>query len=79
MDGPRNVNTGDFPSCLHERLKELNWNRRVLAEKMNVSVATVGNWLRGICFPEISSRDRLCKLLGMSAKQLRLPPFNEED
>ena len=77
MDGPRNVNTGDFPSCLQERLKELNWNRRVLAEKMGVSVATVGNWLRGICFPEIGSRDRLCKLLGTSAKQLRLPPFNE--
>lgn len=79
MDGPRNVNTGDFPRRLYERLKESNWNRRVLAEKMNVSVATVGNWLRGICFPEIRSRDRLCKLLGMSANQLRLPPFNEED
>ena len=79
MDVPRSGSTREFARRLAERLKELNWNRRVLAEEMDVSVATVGNWLRGICFPEISSRDRLCKLLGMSAKQLRLPPFNEED
>ncbi len=77
MDVPRGGSTYEFARRLDKRLKEMNWNRRVLAEKMYVSVATVGNWLRGICFPEIGSRDRLCKLLGMSAKQLRLPPFNE--
>ncbi|HEX5548998.1 MAG TPA: helix-turn-helix domain-containing protein [Ktedonobacterales bacterium] len=79
MDAPRNGSTCEFARRLAERLKELNWNRRVLAEKMDVSVATVGNWLRGLCFPEIGSRDRLCKLLGMSAKELHLPPFNDKD
>jgi transcriptional regulator with XRE-family HTH domain len=76
MDVLRRGSTREFPRCLDERLKELNWNRRVLAEKMDVSVATVGNWLRGICFPKIGSREKLCKLLGMSAKELHLPPFN---
>lgn len=79
MDVPRSGSTYEFARRLDKRLKELHWNRRVLAEKMDVSVPTVGNWLRGICFPEIRSRDRLCEALGMSAKQLRLPPFNEED
>jgi transcriptional regulator with XRE-family HTH domain len=79
MSAPRNGSTGEFPRCLQERLKELHWNRRVRAEKMEVSVATVGNWERGKNFPEIGSRERLCKLLGRSAKELRLPPFNEED
>ncbi|HEX5440990.1 MAG TPA: helix-turn-helix transcriptional regulator [Ktedonobacterales bacterium] len=79
MNVQRTGSMREFPRRLQERLDELDWNRRVLAEKMDVSVATVGNWLRGICFPEIGSRGRLCELLGMSAKQLRLPPFDEED
>ncbi|HEY1390446.1 MAG TPA: helix-turn-helix transcriptional regulator [Ktedonobacterales bacterium] len=76
---PRKGSTHEFARRLQERLDELNWNRRDLAGKMGVSVATVGNWLREVCFPEIGSRDRMCKLLNMSAKQLRLPPFDEED
>lgn len=78
MDVPRNPNTGDFPRRLQERLNELNWDRQTLAGKMNVTVATVGNWLRGSGFPKIGSRDRLCNLLGRSLEQLRLPPFDRE-
>lgn len=73
----RDDSTAAFAKCLCERMEELRLNRRSLAEQMNVTEATVGNWLRGKWFPEIGSRERLCKLLGMSTKQLRLPPFDK--
>ncbi len=79
MAGPQNARTREFARCLYERRMQLNWTRQMLADKMQVRVATVGNWERGRGFPEIGSRKRLCELLGMSAKQLRLPPFDEED
>jgi transcriptional regulator with XRE-family HTH domain len=76
---PRNGCTREFARRLGERLKELHWNRQSLAVPMEVTVATVGNWVRGKGFPEIGSRDRLCEVLGMSAEELHLPPFNEKD
>ena len=79
MAGPQNDRTREFARRLRERRAQLQWTRRALADQVQVSVATVGNWERGRGFPEISSRKRLCELLGMSAKQLRLPPFDDED
>ncbi len=79
MAGPHNGRTREFARRLYERRMQLNWTRQMLADGMRVSVATVGNWERGRGYPEIGSRDRLCTLLSMSAKQLRLPPFNDED
>jgi transcriptional regulator with XRE-family HTH domain len=77
MVGPHNGSTREFAGRLRQRREELNWTRQILADRMQVTVATVGNWERGIGFPEISSRERLCALLGKSAKELRLPPYNE--
>jgi len=79
MAGPRKGRTRKFARRLYERRRELRWNRRFLAEQMKVSVATIGNWERGKGFPRIGSRDRLCELLGRSAKELRLPPFEDMD
>jgi transcriptional regulator with XRE-family HTH domain len=79
MAVPRNGSTKEFAKQLCERLEELHWDRRSLAVQMKVNVATVRNWQHGKSFPTLRSRARLCELLGMSAKQLRLPPFNEED
>jgi transcriptional regulator with XRE-family HTH domain len=76
---PRNGSTEEFARRLCERLKELHSNRRSLAERMNVSEATVRNWENGKHFPAISLRAKLCDELGMSAEDLHLPPFNDKD
>ena len=79
MAEPRSGRTRKFAKRLSERRRELGWNRRFLAERMKVNVATIGNWERGKGFPQIGSRDRLCDLLDRSARELRLPPFDDMD
>ncbi len=73
---PRNSSTQTFAECLCQYREQNHWTRKALADQMGVSVATVGNWERGDGFPRISSRDKLCELLGKTLKDLHLPPFN---
>jgi len=77
MAGPRKGRTREFAKRLYKRRMELGWNRRFLANQMEVTEATIGNWECGRSFPRIGKRDRLCELLDRSARELRLPPFDD--
>lgn len=79
MIGPQRGGTREFARRLRNIRTKKHWSRQNLADQMGVTVATVGNWERGEGFPQIGSREHLCTVLGVAAKDLHLPPFNEDD
>ncbi|HKT38506.1 MAG TPA: helix-turn-helix transcriptional regulator [Ktedonobacterales bacterium] len=79
MNRRRSGSTREFARRLRQRRERMKWTRKVLADKMDVCVATIGNWERGKGFPRLGSREDLCELLGTTAEQLHLPPYNDGD
>lgn len=79
MTGQRSGGTGEFARRLHTFRMQKHWSRQDLADQMDVTLATVGNWERGKGFPQMGSRAHLCAVLGVTAQDLHLPPFNEDD
>lgn len=51
-----------FPKRLTYYMNYYKMSQRALAEKMDVSEATVSNWVKGIKSPRIDKVDRLCEL-----------------
>lgn len=76
MSGPRNGDTMEFARRLRERRTHKRWTRQQLATKMGVTLTTIGNWEGGKGFPKLSKRGLLCTVLGITAKDLHLPPYN---
>src|SRR5436305_2613170 len=56
-----------------ERLRR-NWSQNYVAEKLGTTKVTISRWERGSQQPNITSRQELCKLFGMSAEELGLLP-----
>jgi DNA-binding XRE family transcriptional regulator len=78
MVRPHGGSTREFAKRLRQYRDEMNWTRQALAQQMDVSVATIGNWERGKGFPAMKMRKNLCTLLGTTAEALHLPPYNED-
>lgn len=51
-----------FPKRLTYYMNYYKMSQRALAEKMDVSEATVSNWVKGVKSPRIDKVDRLCEL-----------------
>lgn len=75
MVGRHGGNKALFALRLKECRIHLGMSREALAQKLGVTAAAVGHWENGVCFPQISKRERLCKVLGTTQQDLHLPPF----
>lgn len=51
-----------FPKRLTYYMNYYKMSQRALAEKMDVSEATVSNWVKGIKSPRIDKVDKLCEV-----------------
>jgi transcriptional regulator with XRE-family HTH domain len=60
----------DYREKLRNRLKEMGWPQRVLAEKVGVSQGTISNWLRGKHAPPPESLRPLAVALDMTLDYL---------
>ncbi|HEX6540334.1 MAG TPA: helix-turn-helix transcriptional regulator [Ktedonobacterales bacterium] len=79
MAESRNGSARVFAERLLQFRTRKGWSRRELAARMGVTDAAVGYWERGDGFPTIGLRPVLCKVLGVTAKDLHLPPYNADD
>lgn len=75
----RNGSTRVFAERLRQYREQRGLSRRDLADRLDVTAATVSNWELGRGFPMIRLREPLCVILGVSAKKLHLPPYNARD
>lgn len=79
MVGPKNGDTTRFAQRLREYREQKHWSRQELATHIGVTPATVGNWENGRGFTKIGKRLQLCTLLGVTAKDLYLPPYDRDE
>lgn len=59
-----------FAKNLSTYLSLNNMTQLELAEKMNVSTATISNWCKGIKLPRMDKVDRLCSILQINHSDL---------
>ena len=52
-----------------EKRRDLGMTQMQLAEKLGMSDKSVSKWERGVCLPDVSVYESLCKNLGISINE----------
>lgn len=73
--GRERSETKGFAGRLRKLRMRRGWTQQELATHLKVSATAVGAWEAGHCFPAVHRRPLVCKVLGVSPKYLRLPPY----
>ena len=67
-----------FGSFIKEKRIEKNYSQKDLAELLYVTESAVSKWERGVTYPDITLISELCKVLGVSEKEL-IQSSNDEE
>ena len=69
----------EFAKRLKREREQHAWSQEQVAEMIGTTAPNVSRWERGVTFPGLHFRQKLCELFGKSAGELGLMPDNSND